>query len=77
MAYNILLASMSVLGFYLPTESEEKIGMGVTILIALVFIMQTVTEMQPPSSDIPIISTYFTLNMGMVTSSVVRYFTNL
>ena len=71
MEYYIFLASMSVFGFYFPPESGEKVSLEITILMALAFFMQLVSHMQPPSSDIPIISTYFTLNMGMVTSSVV------
>ena len=71
MTYYNLSASMSVFGFYFPPESGEKVSLETTILMALAFFMQLVSGMQPPASDMPIISTYFTLNMAMVTSSVV------
>ena len=62
---------MSVLGFYFPPESGEKVSLEITILMSLTFFMQVVNDMQPPSSDIPLISTYFTCIMVMVASSVV------
>ena len=66
-----LTASMSVLGFYFPPESGEKVSLEITILMSLTFFMQVVSDMQPPSSDIPLISKYFTCIMIMVASSVV------
>ena len=67
-------ASMSVLGFYFPPESGEKVSLEITILMSLTFFMQVVSDMQPPSSVIPLISTYFTSIMVMVASSVVNIF---
>ena len=71
MTFYIILAAVTVCGFLIPPESSEKIGLGVTILIALVFIMQIVTEMQPPSSDIPIIMSYLSLNFVTITVMLV------
>lgn len=64
-------ASLTVLGFYYPPEAGEKVSLEITILMALTFFMQVVSDMQPPSSQIPIISTYFTSIMVMVAASVV------
>ena len=64
-------ASMSVLGFYFPPEAGEKVSLEITILMALTFFMQVVSDSTPPSSNIPLISKYFTLIMVMVASSVV------
>ena len=66
-----LSASLTVLGFYYPPEAGEKVSLEITILMALTFFMQVVSDMQPPSSQIPIISTYFTSIMVMVACSVV------
>ena len=66
-----ILASLTVLGFYYPPEAGEKVSLEITILMALTFFMQVVSDMQPPSSDIPIISKYFTFIMVMVACSVV------
>ena len=59
------------MGFYYPPEAGEKVSLEITILMALTFFMQVVSDMQPPSSDTPIISKYFTFIMVMVACSVV------
>ena len=63
---------MSVLGFYLPPDSGEKATLGITVLLALTFFVRLVSEMQPLSSNVPIISAFFVLNMANIASSVVR-----
>ena len=67
----VLIASMAVLGFYFPPESGEKITLEITILMSLTFFMNVVSDMQPPSSETPLIGTYFSCIMIMVASSVV------
>ena len=62
---------MSVLGFYFPPDSGEKITLEITILMSLTFFMNVVSDMQPPSSETPLIGTYFSCIMIMVASSVV------
>ena len=62
---------MSVLGFYFPPASGEKISLDITTLMALTFFMQLVRGALPPSSDMPIIGIYFSLIMAMVATSVV------
>ena len=68
---NFIAAIIAVWGFYLPPTSGEKVSLEITILMALAFFMQVVRDMQPPSSQIPLISSYFTFIMIMVASSVV------
>ena len=63
---------MSILGFYFPPETGEKVTLEITILVACVFFLNIVSDMQPPSSRIPLISTYFTCVLIMVACSVVR-----
>ena len=67
----VLIAFMAVLGFYFPPESGEKVTLEITILMSLTFFMNVVTEMVPPSSETPLIGTYFSCIMIMVASSVV------
>ena len=62
---------MSILGFYFPPETGEKVTLEITILVACVFFLNIVSDMQPPSSRIPLISTYFTCVLIMVACSVV------
>ena len=45
--------------------------MEITILMSLTFFMNVVSDMQPPSSETPLIGTYFSCIMIMVASSVV------
>ena len=66
---------MSILGFYFPPETGEKVTLEITILVACVFFLNIVSDMQPPSSRIPLISTYFTCVLIMVACSVVSSIT--
>ncbi|XP_046437588.1 neuronal acetylcholine receptor subunit alpha-7-like isoform X2 [Daphnia pulex] len=67
----VLIASMAVLGFTLPPESGEKLSLGVTVLLSLTFLLNSVTSSMPPASAQPLIGTYFNCIMFMVASSVV------
>ena len=49
----------------------EKVTLEITILMSLTFFMNVVSDMQPPSSETPLIGTYFSCIMIMVASSVV------
>ena len=63
---------MSIFGFYLPPESGEKITLEITILMALTFYMNMVSDLTPQSSDTPLLGIYFSCIMVMVAASVVR-----
>ncbi|TRY67230.1 hypothetical protein TCAL_05369, partial [Tigriopus californicus] len=67
----VLIASMSIFGFYLPPESGEKITLQITVLMALTFYMNMVTELTPQSSETPLLGIYFSCIMVMVAASVV------
>jgi len=67
----LLIASMAVLGFTLPPDSGEKLSLGVTVLLSLTFLLNSVTSSMPPASAQPLIGTYFNCIMFMVASSVV------
>ena len=47
------------------------LALGITILMSLTFFMSVVSDMQPPSSETPLIGAYFSCIMIMVASSVV------
>ena len=70
--YFFSTASMSIFGFYLPPESGEKITLEITILMALTFYMNMVSDLTPQSSDTPLLGIYFSCIMVMVAASVVR-----
>ena len=63
--------SMAVLGFNFPPDSGEKVTLEITVLMSLTMFMNMVSDMQPPSSETPLIGTYFSCIMIMVASSVV------
>ncbi|XP_072039353.1 neuronal acetylcholine receptor subunit alpha-7-like [Amphiura filiformis] len=57
----VLLSFLNLLAFILPTASGEKVSLGITNLLALVLFQQLIGDFLPPSSsDMPIISYYFT-----------------
>ena len=60
-----------IFGFQTPPDSGEKLTLCITILMSLTFFMNMVSAMQPPSSNTPLIGTYFSCIMVMVACSVV------
>jgi len=59
---------MSLLGFSLPPDSGEKIGLEVTVLLSIIMFSQIITGIIPESSlSIPKIgNTYFFLNYQLL-----------
>ena len=52
-----LLSMLNLLALLLPTESGEKVSLGITNLLALVLFQQLIADSLPPASvDMPIIS---------------------
>ncbi|CAF1078041.1 unnamed protein product [Adineta steineri] len=67
----IMLSILTCLTFYLPTESGEKVSLGLTVLLAFSVFMLLIAESMPATSEyIPLISIYFTLVMGLTSLSV-------
>ncbi|XP_078402240.1 neuronal acetylcholine receptor subunit alpha-10-like [Cetorhinus maximus] len=72
--YNLLLpctmiSSLVPLSFYLPADSNEKVSLGVTILLAFTVFQQMVAEIVPPSETLPLIRKYYIAPMMMMTAS--------
>ena len=52
----VFITATTILVFYLPPESGEKVSLGVTVLLALTVFLLLVAEIMPPQSDsIPLI----------------------
>ncbi|CAF1234600.1 unnamed protein product [Adineta ricciae] len=67
----IMLSILTCLTFYLPTESGEKVSLGLTVLLAFSVFMLLIAESMPATSEyIPLISIYFTLVMSLTSLSV-------
>ena len=56
----LFITATTVLVFYLPVESGEKISLGVTVLLALTVFLLIVAETMPAQSNtIPLIGKYY------------------
>lgn len=53
-----LISSMIFLGFILPPESGERIGLSITVLLAMTVFQQLTSEIMP-SYDIPLLGQYY------------------
>jgi nicotinic acetylcholine receptor len=66
-----MLSILTCLTFYLPTESGEKVSLGLTVLLAFSVFMLLIAESMPATSEfIPLIGIYFTLVMSLTSLSV-------
>ncbi|XP_013393012.1 neuronal acetylcholine receptor subunit non-alpha-2 isoform X2 [Lingula anatina] len=66
------LSILSLLGFWLPPDSGEKITLGITVLLAFSVFMLLIAENMPATSDfVPLIGIYLTMTMAMTSLSIV------
>lgn len=55
----VLISSLSILVFYLPSDAGEKVTLAISIVVALVVFLILVSKILPPTSTaIPLISRY-------------------
>lgn len=56
----ILITLVALLGFYIPSDSGEKVTMGITTLLSMTVFMMLVAENMPPTSNVlPLIGNIF------------------
>ncbi|RCN50789.1 Neurotransmitter-gated ion-channel ligand binding domain protein [Ancylostoma caninum] len=71
----VLMAFLSMMAFYLPADSAEKISLTINLLLALVVFLLLVSKILPPTSNIPLMGKYllmaFVLNITTVVVTVV------
>ena len=48
----ILITLVALLGFYIPSDSGEKVTMGITTLLSMTVFMMLVAENMPPTSNV-------------------------
>ena len=54
----MFLHAFSCTGFYMPSDSGEKVTMGITTLLSMTVFLMLVAENMPPTSDVlPLIGT--------------------
>jgi hypothetical protein len=51
----IMMAMVSLLGFYMPCDSGEKVTLGITTLLSMTVFLMLVAESMPPSETLPLI----------------------
>lgn len=71
----VLMAFLSVMTFYLPADSNEKISLTINLLLALVVFQLLVSKILPPTTNIPLMGRYllltFILNVLTIAVTVV------
>ncbi|KAJ8025651.1 Neuronal acetylcholine receptor subunit alpha-10 [Holothuria leucospilota] len=61
---------VALLTFFLPPESGEKIGLGITVLLSLTVFLLLVAETMPPTSAVPVVGKFFMSTMALICSSL-------
>ncbi|GAB1606031.1 hypothetical protein Ahia01_000885500, partial [Argonauta hians] len=63
----MIISAITLIGFFLPPESGEKVSVSVTVLLSLAVFQLVITETLPPNSDrLPYLGFFFLANMIFV-----------
>ena len=69
----ILIAVLASVTFLLPPECGERIGLGITNLLAMTVFLLLISESIPPTSDaIPLASQFFSVILGLSAMALVE-----
>ncbi|MFH4973495.1 hypothetical protein AB6A40_000204 [Gnathostoma spinigerum] len=63
----ILISMISLLGFYMPSDSGEKVTLGITSLLSTTVFLMLVAEGMPPTAEaLPLIAIYYGVTIFLV-----------
>ncbi|XP_077992147.1 neuronal acetylcholine receptor subunit alpha-10-like [Glandiceps talaboti] len=66
-----LISATTLLSFFLPVESGEKVGLGITVLLSLTVFLLLLAETLPPmQNSVPILGQYYAGVMVLVSISI-------
>ncbi|XP_070540914.1 neuronal acetylcholine receptor subunit alpha-10-like [Ptychodera flava] len=66
-----LISATTLLSFFLPVESGEKVGLGITVLLSLTVFLLLLAETLPPmQNSVPILGQYYAGVMVLVSLSI-------
>lgn len=68
----LLIAALSMLNFLLPPESGERVSLGITTILGVLFFLMIISENTPHSSDsVPLASQFFSFVMALSTLGLI------
>lgn len=67
----LIMMALTILSFYLPSETGERMGVGITVLLSLSIIQLILSDSLPPTSEVPLIVAYYGLTMLNIFLSLV------
>ncbi|XP_050419433.1 neuronal acetylcholine receptor subunit alpha-10 isoform X2 [Patella vulgata] len=63
----VLITFVALMGFYMPSDSGEKISMGITTLLSMTVFLMILAENMPPTSDVlPLVGLYYGITIAIV-----------
>ncbi|ESP00162.1 hypothetical protein LOTGIDRAFT_141278, partial [Lottia gigantea] len=63
----VLITFVALMGFYVPSDSGEKISMGITTLLSMTVFLMILAENMPPTSDVlPLVGLYYGITIAIV-----------
>ncbi|XP_043267486.1 neuronal acetylcholine receptor subunit alpha-7-like [Venturia canescens] len=62
----LLINGIALLVFYVPSESGEKVTLGISALLSMTVFLMTIRETLPPTEKTPLISLYYGVSICLV-----------